>query len=173
MFLVKTRDVPLEQCRGIETIDWNEDLVLVRAQIEQVAQAFTQVRQANLWERDVYEREIEIIGQDFIVFRLRGHSWTLVHGKRILRSRMPLNDEDAQALSHLLHTRAIYFRNSDTGGSIEYHLYDCGESTEKLYFSYDLLVGEMDEEEKNLDDLDDEEYQLLLDEEMECDSLSA
>ena len=146
MLFLKTEDLPIEQRRGIESIDRNDVLILVQSPIEPVARCFTQVRQADLWERDVYEREIEIIGQDFIVFQLRGHPWTVIHGNRILPYRVPLKDEDAQALSHLLHTRAICYRVSDTCGVIGYHLYHCGESIEKLYFN-SYGEEEMDEDE--------------------------
>ena len=49
--------------------------------------------------------------------------------------QVPLEDEEAQALSHLLHTRAICYRVSDTCGALGYHRYNCGESIEKLYFT--------------------------------------
>ena len=71
--------IPIEQCRGIESPDCNDQFVMVRASIQIVAPALTQIRQATLWEQDVYDREIEITDQDFIVFQFRGHSWTLIH----------------------------------------------------------------------------------------------
>lgn len=59
----------LEQKRGIESIDLNQFFVLVKAPIESVAQAFSQVRQADIWERDVYDRNVGFVGQSFIVFQ--------------------------------------------------------------------------------------------------------
>lgn len=123
----------LEQKRGIETIDLNQFLVLVKAHIEPVAQAFSQARQADIWERDVYDRQIEITkGQGFIVFQFRGHPWTLISEINFVPYRTPLNNKDAQTLSRLLQSRAIYYRVSDTSGYIGYELYENGSSIEKL-----------------------------------------
>ncbi|MBD2513053.1 hypothetical protein H6G91_38820 [Nostoc muscorum FACHB-395] len=55
------KGVPWERCRGIETTDVNDYLILIQAPIEKVAQAISQVRQVVVWERDVYEHEIEIL----------------------------------------------------------------------------------------------------------------
>ena len=55
----RDRGIPWEQCRGIESINLNDNLILVQAPIEQVAQSFNQVRQVARWEHhDVYGREI-------------------------------------------------------------------------------------------------------------------
>ena len=64
----------IEQCRGIESVDCNDQFVIVKAPIELVAPAFGQIRQATVWQPDIYDREIEIIGQDLIVFQFRGHA---------------------------------------------------------------------------------------------------
>ncbi len=109
-----------EQCRGIESIDLNDNLILVQAPIEQVAQSFKQVRQVARWERDVYGREIEILGCTFAVFQLRGHSWTVLHQLTFLHKQVPLGEKDIQLLSGLLHTKAIYYLVSDTSGYIRH-----------------------------------------------------
>lgn len=51
MWFMRPEQVPLQQCRGIEHSDKN-DMLLVRAAVELVARAFTQVRQAAIWERE-------------------------------------------------------------------------------------------------------------------------
>ncbi len=147
------KGIPWEQCRGIESIDLNDNLILVQAPIEQVAQSFNQVRQVARWERDVYGREIEILGYSFVVFQLRGHSWTTIHELTFLHKQVPLREKDIQLLSGLLHTKTICYLVSDTGGHIGYHLYDCGESMEKLYFTSDV-EGEIDEDEDADEDED-------------------
>ena len=63
----------VEQRRGIETIDRNQNLLLVRAPIESVAQRLSRARRADVWERDIYDREIEITTESYIVFQFRGH----------------------------------------------------------------------------------------------------
>lgn len=145
---------PIEQCRGIETIDLNDSLVLVRAPIEQVAQALNQLKQVVVWERDVYEREVEIQGYGLIVFQFQRHPWTLMRELPILSYSVLLEDKDAQSLSHLLYTKAIFYLVSDTSLSIGYHLYNCGESVEKLFFTSELEdeldLGKEDEEEEDV-----------------------
>ena len=59
----------VEQRRGIETIDRNQNLLLVRAPIESVAQRLSRARRADVWERDIYDREIEITAESYIVFQ--------------------------------------------------------------------------------------------------------
>jgi hypothetical protein len=146
MVFRRPENVSLQQCRGIESLDRNIFMVLVQAPIELVAQAFNQLRQAEIWVRDAYEREVEIIGQGVMVFQFRGHSWTLIH--RLcdppygsgLPSQVGATEEDAQNLSSLLHTRAIYYTASDTSGTIEYHLYQDGKSVERLFFEEGFSV---------------------------------
>jgi hypothetical protein len=126
----------LGQCkhRGIESIDLNQILVLVKAPIESVAQAFSQSRQADIWKRDVCECEVEFVGQGFIVFQFRGHPWTLVYEVNFVPRYIPLEKKDAQTLSRLLNTHAIYYQVSDTSGYIGYDFYENGTCMEMLYF---------------------------------------
>lgn len=146
MVFQRPENVSLQQCRGIESLDQNLFMVLVQAPIELVAQAFSQLRQAEIWVRDVYEHEVEIIGQGVMVFQFRGHSWTLInrlcdppYGSG-LPCQVGATEEDAQSLSSLLHTSAIYYTASDTSGTIEYHLYRDGRSMERLFFEEGFSV---------------------------------
>lgn len=134
LYQTEQQNIPLAQRRGLDWIDLNDLMVLVREPIEPVTQALSQVRQAELCERDVFEREVEILGQDFIIFQFRGHPWTLIH-QLGFPLESPLGNEDAEALSGLLGTRAICYAVSDTCGSIGYHLYDHGASVEMLSFA--------------------------------------
>ena len=43
----------VEERRGIETIDRNQNLLLVRAPIESVAEKLSRARRADVWERDI------------------------------------------------------------------------------------------------------------------------
>lgn len=138
--------LPLEQRRGIETTDLNDNLVLVQASVEQVVQALGQLRQVAVWERDVYEREIEIQDYSFIIFQIRKHPWTLICKLSFLTYHVTFEDKDVQSLSSLLHAKAIHYLISDTSLSLGYHLYNCGESVEKLFFTSEL-EGEMEDDE--------------------------
>lgn len=133
--------VPIEQRRGIEFLDLNDYLVLVQAPIEQVGQALCQTRQVACWERNVYEREIELVEQSSaIIFQFRKHSWTIIQSSNFFPFGMSLYDEDAQSLSHWLHTKALSYLVSDTGGYFGYHLFNCGESLERFYYDENELI---------------------------------
>lgn len=120
----------IEQCRGIESFDRNASFVIVKAPIQAVASAFTQIREAKVWQQDVYDREIEIIGQDFIVFQFQGHEWILIY---CLQSRrLAPTEQDAEALAKCLDTESIYYLNSDTGCYVMYSAYDSTGLVERL-----------------------------------------
>lgn len=134
IYFVREEGIPLEQRRGLETIDRNLVFVLVRASVEQVSQAFSTLRQMNLWVRNGYECEIEIHNESTFVFQLRGHPWSLIYKYRMSSIRIYLTEEDARNLSESLSTSVIYYACSDTCGTIEYHLYSNGILQEKLSF---------------------------------------
>ena len=139
------KGVPWEQCRGIENLDVNDYLILIKAPIEEVAQAISQVRQVVLWERDVYEHEIKILAYGHIIFQFKAHSWTVISQISSRLSRVCLDEKDAQSLSDLLHTKAICYLISDTGLKIGYQFYNCNELLEELYFTSEI-EGEFDDE---------------------------
>jgi len=125
---------PWESRRGRETIDYNNNLLLIRASIDDVARALAD--RTERWERDVVGREI-VLGQlGAFVFRLRGHAWTVV----VLEARSEWQgwtllsgiNEQTRALSGLLKTRAIYYWVGDTTGTVGYGLYENGELLENL-----------------------------------------
>lgn len=135
-FVTQTHNkgIPIEQRRGIEFTDLNDYLVLVQAPIEQVGQALCQTREVTRWERDVYECEIELVNQkSFIIFQFRRHPWTIIQSSSFFPHWAFFHDGDAKSLSRWLHAKAINYLISDTGGYIGYHLFNCGESVERLY----------------------------------------
>ncbi|MBG1266501.1 hypothetical protein [Nostoc sp. WHI] len=134
IYFVREEGIPLEQRRGLETIDRNLVFVLVRASVEQVSQAFSTLRQMNVWVRNAYECEIQIQNESTFVFQLRGHPWSLIYKYRMSSIRIYLTEEDARNLSESLSTSVIYYAGSDTCGTIEYHLYSNGILQEKLSF---------------------------------------
>jgi len=134
IYFVREEGIPLEQRRGLETIDRNLVFVLVQASVEQVSQAFSTLRQMNVWVRNAYECEIEIQNESTFVFQLRGHSWSLIYKLHRSSIRIYLTEEDARNLSESLSTYVIYYAGSDTCGTIDYHLYSNGILQEKLSF---------------------------------------
>jgi hypothetical protein len=134
IYFVREEGIPLEQRRGLETIDRNLVFILVQASVEQVSQAFSTLRQMNVWIRNAYECEIEIQNESTFVFQLRGHPWSLVYKLHRSSIRIYLTEVDAKYLSESLSTSVIYYAGSDTCGTIEYHLYSNGILQEKLSF---------------------------------------
>ena len=132
---VRWQDIPIEERRGIgiETIDQNIGYILVRADVELVAQAFSQLKQMDFWVRDAYNQEIELQTASTLIFQFRGHTWSLIY-KPYGTESFYLLEEDALKLSESLDTSAIYYTASDTCGTIQYHLYNAGVSIEKFAF---------------------------------------
>ncbi len=122
---------PLLYRRGIECFDVNDRMVLVLASIEQVAQTLERTLQVEYWQRDVYGCQVKTQENDLVIFQFCGHSWSVIHAYHV--EGYCLDQKDAHLLARLLQTRAIYYRISDTGGFIEYHLYDGNELVERLY----------------------------------------
>ncbi|WP_250122338.1 hypothetical protein [Chroococcidiopsis sp. CCMEE 29] len=140
IYFVRAEGIPLEQRRGIETIDRNILFVLVRASVEPVAQAFSAFRQMDVWVRDAYEREIGIENESTFVFQLRRHPWSIVYKPYMPSERLYLTEEDARSISETLGTSAIYYAGSDTCGTLEYHLYRNGLCVEKLVFEEEVSL---------------------------------
>ena len=134
IYFVREEGIPLEQRRGLETIDRNLVFVLVRASVEQISQAFSTLRQMNVWVRNAYECEMEIQNESTFIFQLRGHPWSLIYKPHMSSIRIYLTEEDARNISESLSTSVIYYAGSDTCGTIEYHLYSNGILQEKLSF---------------------------------------
>ena len=130
----------IEERRGIETIDRNQNLLLVRAPIELVAEKFSRARRADVWERDIYDREIEITAESYIVFQFRGHPWTIVEQLTYRPGSLVFGEGDAITLSSFPPTRAIYYKCSDTCGYIGYNCYDGGAFAEMLYCEAEMDI---------------------------------
>lgn len=133
IYFVRAEGIPLEQRRGVETIDRNTLFVLVRASVEPVAQAFGVLRQMNVWVRNAYDREINIQNESTFVFQLQRHPWSIIYKPYMRSMQIYLTEEDARSISELLGTYAIYYAASDTCGTIGYHLYSSGVCNEKLF----------------------------------------
>lgn len=156
-------NVSLENRRGIMTYDFNGFCVLVKATIEQVGQAICQMKQVINWEHDVYEREIEIVElPSFLMLQLRKHSWTIISPFILLPNNIiSLTEETAKSMSLWLHTKSIYFIASDVGCYSGYHLYNNGQSIERLYAEqgdYDLIIQFPNNRIESSNNRDEDEY---------------
>ena len=150
--------VLIENRRGIETFEITDNQLLVKASIDRVSQAFFRARQAVNLRCDVYGNEIEITRLCFIIYQFRKHSWTLIKTENCELSETYLNCKDAQILSSMLHTKAIFYSVIDNPITIYYHLYVEGNSTEE--FSFCNESNDVDKEFEELDE-DDVSIQIL------------
>jgi hypothetical protein len=115
--------------RGVETFDTNDTVLLVRADVEPVADAFAKLKKAKLHRQSVLGKSVTVRDPSYMVLRLAGHAWTLITPCARSQSSF-FKSADAKALSKSLKTRAIYFANSDTASFTEYELFEAGKPLE-------------------------------------------
>lgn len=159
-------ETPVSQWRGVDTIELNDHCVIVKASVEEVSQALYQIRNANIWQKDVFEKEIEMTDLCSIVSKLSGHNWTAIRDENVTVSynfqnldvelikqqwKNHIGEKDAKAISEILQTQAIDFGCSDTSGSVGYTLFNCGELIEEFNYCCDSDFSKQNEKpaEKN------------------------
>ncbi|MEO0839743.1 MAG: ankyrin repeat domain-containing protein [Cyanobacteria bacterium J06643_5] len=153
-------EIPVSQWRGVDNIELNDHCVIVKASVEEVSQALYQIRNANIWQKDVFEKEIEMTDICFTVSKLSGHNWTAIRDENITVSynfqnldaelikqqwENQIDEKDAKAISELLQTQAIEFGCSDTSCSVGYTLFDCGQTVEEFNYCCDSDLITKDE----------------------------
>jgi hypothetical protein len=111
--------------RGVHSIERNGHAIHVRATVEETAAMLA--RSAVRWEQDVLDKPVNPRDRNLLVFRLRGHSWSIVVD----------DGADAQALSQALQTDVIDYAVTDTFGAIGYTLFEKGERIETFSGSED------------------------------------
>jgi len=122
-----------DKARGIETTDYNNSAVLVRASVEEVGDTFMQEYPDAKWSRDVLGRDIVPGQEGFFIFRLQGHCWTELLHHRDHRVRQSVLKQDyIERLSRDLKTRVISYFVGDAAGVIGYTLLERGEVLEKF-----------------------------------------
>jgi hypothetical protein len=131
MLFSEPENQPIEQWRGIGSIDRIYSVVLIQASVEAVAQFFNQTKRVVTWKRNAYGEAIDIKQKGLLILQLRGHSWTLLHNLNRLSN---CNEQDAQVLSDTLHTYTIHYQVSDSSGRIGYQFFESGKLVEMLLF---------------------------------------
>ena len=154
-------EIPVSQWRGIDSIDLNDHCVIVKASVEEVSQALYQILNANICQKDVFEKEIEMTDICFTIFQFPGHIWTAIRDQNITISydskkidsetfrkqwQNRINEKDAKAISEILQTKAIDFGCSDTAGAVGYSFFDCGELVEEFYYGCDSDLIQKDKQ---------------------------
>lgn len=124
---------PWAERRGIETIDRNGSLTLVRVPLDQLSDVLAV--HALETRRNVLGAEIEISGYFELAFQIVGQNWSIIvpapaiEPHRIAAVPVPI----AAELSKLLKSPVIELGLGDTSGVIGYELFDDGEVVE--YFA--------------------------------------
>lgn len=133
---------PWSERRGIESIDRNAEVVLVKIPLDSLSDALA--KRAMEVRRNVLGSEIEVSGFFQFAYHLVGHSWSIlindevIEPNRVVASLPPKLDQ----LSKELKAPVIRLIMSDTTGVVEYVIFENGEVTE--YFS-----GSIDENDNS------------------------
>lgn len=156
IFIQRSENISLQEVRGAGSYDINLRIILVQALVESVSQAFVSIKDMNVWERNVYEREIEIRRNSAFIFQLKGYSWSLIYipyfsAEKIdptelnpqeiekiiyspLELQLTLLESDALRISEFLKTDVIFYSASDILGLAEYQIYKNSVLEEKFFF---------------------------------------
>ena len=117
--------------RGIETIDRNAEVILVRVPLDELSDALA--ARAIAHQRDVMGAEIEVSAISVLAYQLVGHSWSIsimVHVLSYYNNLRVLQSSELAQLSRQLKQPIIRLLVSDTGGTIGYDLFEDGELVE-------------------------------------------
>src|SRR5262245_45998401 len=120
----KSDEQAWRECRGIQTIDYNNRLYLARTSVEQLAAALG--ANAAAWERDVLGKTVRTVGSYGWVFQLAGHLWS------IFLHEEPQRITSAQALGKTLKAPVIDYGCGDTSGTLWYRYFEKGAEVEQL-----------------------------------------
>lgn len=125
-------DMPLEQRRGISSYDSTQRLILVKSSADGFVQAIADSWQVLMLEANAYGTPIEFNDNSCIVYRLRGHSWTVLD---LLGYKSSFNERDFTcSISKNIGGEALLFEQSDVSIFIQYDLFDNGYFVESINF---------------------------------------
>ncbi|MBE9080257.1 hypothetical protein IQ241_23715 [Romeria aff. gracilis LEGE 07310] len=121
---------PWSERRGIDNIDHNSTISLVRVPLDRLSDALA--ASAIETHRGVLGAEIELPSEFGFAYQVTGHAWSImirditVSPNRIAATSAPT----AAQLSQVLGQPVITLSVSDTSGVIEYQLFEGGEISE-------------------------------------------
>ncbi len=134
---------PWSERRGIESIDRNAEVILVKVPLNLLSDVLA--AKAIESKRDVISSEIEVSGSFAFAYQLVGHDWSIIvpdmRGDLVV-----LHSIELAQLSKQLGQPVIRLLVSDTGGCISYEFFEDGELVE--YFS----GSETDESPEDVDE---------------------
>ncbi len=118
---------PWSERRGIESIDRNDAVVLVKVPLNQLSDALAEKAIAS--QRNVMGAEIEMSGAFVFAYQLVGHPWSIMISGH-LPSPSILESSELAQLSKQLGQAVIRLLISDTVNEIGYELFEDGELVE-------------------------------------------
>ncbi len=153
------RNQPVERRRGIDLEDGDDTLILVLAPLEAATRAFQMNHRAEVWERDVIGKTVQLAPRCYLSFRLVGHAWTVIRACHLdaANAQYNLTAEDAKAISESTSAPAILFLNSDNASVVGYTYFESGDEKERFF--YDPEGGEWDADASWEEDDDDEGWE--------------
>ncbi|WGV23744.1 hypothetical protein [Halotia branconii] len=114
---------PWSARRGIESIDRNAEVILVKVPLDQLSNALAKKSIESRY--DVMGKEIEASGTFVFAYQLVGHPWSI-----IVSDTMHLQSTELAQLSKQLEKPVIKLNVSDTSGTIGYDLFEDGRLVE-------------------------------------------
>lgn len=123
-----SNEPPIEDMRGVASFDTNEILLFVPAPVEDVAEAFKKLHKLKTWLKDARGKTIVVSEPSYVVYRLKGHKWTIVDSYKV-NGQYP-DEKDAMALSKTFKSRVLHYGNSDTASATGYDLFENGKRLE-------------------------------------------
>ncbi|MEA5505828.1 hypothetical protein VB735_22480 [Halotia wernerae UHCC 0503] len=114
---------PWSERRGIESIDRNAEVVLVKVPLDQLSN--TLAEKAIESRHNVIGTEIEVSGTFVFAYQLVGHPWSIV-----VSDTLHLQSTELAQLSKQLEKPVIRLIVSDTSGIIGYNLFEGGRLVE-------------------------------------------
>jgi hypothetical protein len=131
--------------------EWS--VVLVKAPVDKVCEALSQVRNVTSVEPEVHGREISAASKFFVVTKSRKNDWTVIYESIFWLIDVEGPYRDGEAFSEILKTAAIVFIAEDTSGAIGIRIFDSGEMRRDVPDIYEELGVDQEEE-----DMEDEEW---------------
>jgi hypothetical protein len=133
---------PWSERRGIESIDRNDAVVLVKVPLYQLSDVLTEKAIAS--QRNVIGAEIEVSGAFVFAYQLVGHPWSILISGHWSYPSILESSELAQ-LSKQLGQAVINLFVSDSAGEIGYDLFEGGELVEYFRGSDGELTDDSNE----------------------------
>lgn len=117
--------------RGLGRFDGEDTCILVRAAPGATAAWWCRHRQATVWRQDAYGEEVLVQGPSYLVFRFRGHAWTVI---RAAHNEGPqLSALDAAMLSKAAPVKEVVFIHHSTAAKqLTYRYYLAGNGSHSI-----------------------------------------